>query len=38
LDGTDERFRAAGFRNYDDLREILKEAFEMDEDFKRTLM
>jgi hypothetical protein len=37
LDGTDERFRAAGFRNYD-LREILKEAFEMYEDFKRVLL
>jgi hypothetical protein len=38
LDGTDERFRAAGFRNYDDLREVLKEAFDMYEDFKRVLL
>ncbi|MBN2908636.1 hypothetical protein JQC72_03770 [Polycladomyces sp. WAk] len=38
LDGTDENVRAPVFRNYNDLKEILKEAFSMYEDFKRELL
>lgn len=38
LDGTGENVRAAGFRNYDELKEILEEAFLMYEDFKRELL
>jgi dsDNA-binding SOS-regulon protein len=41
LDGKDyeeDRIRKPVFRNYDDLREILKEAFIMYEDFKREVL
>lgn len=38
LDGTDESISRPAFRNYDDLREALKEAFDMYEDFKRALL
>ncbi|MBA4493719.1 hypothetical protein ACFO25_04915 [Paenactinomyces guangxiensis] len=38
LDGSDESVRLPGFRNYNDLKEILKEAFLMYEDFKRELL
>ncbi len=37
LDGTDEGVRKPGFRNYDELKEILEEAFLMYEDFYREL-
>jgi hypothetical protein len=35
---TDERIKLPIFRNYDDLREILKKAFSIYEDFKRELL
>ena len=38
LDGTDENLKYPIFRNYDDLKEILKEVFVMYEDFKRVLL
>lgn len=35
LDGTDERLMRPEFHNYEELKEILKEAFLMYEDFKK---
>jgi hypothetical protein len=34
----DKNIRKPHFRNYDDLREILKEAFSIYEDFKKELL
>jgi hypothetical protein len=38
LDGSDENVRAPVFRNYIELKEILKEEFSMYKDFKQELL
>jgi len=38
LDGTDENLKYPVFRNYNDLKQILQEALDMFENFKRELL